>query len=354
MATYITSINEMLAKEIAEVPHAVFYGENIDTGSRISGLARNFKVADSSLLINAGNCEYTHCGVGFGMMLNGATAVLFVKQLDFMLLGMDHLVSTYQAIRAHRDIRTLGSFTIVVVAYDQGYQGPHSSFNALGDICSMARVPGYTLTNNQDSAYIVRTQLRQPGFRFIALSQRHSPKELLQVDLVHAAKDASVFQYTEGSDATVACFNFTMPEGMLLHRKLQERGVNSSVFSVNNVFPHDWSSIMRSVARTERLVVLDDSKSINLSGYTLLHEAAEAVPGSQRIIVTREAEIDVGVCPDSFDVDYDALVSRLVGRTSKRPAVALFSRGRVATLESPTPPACDARRWAEARRSTES
>jgi len=322
MGTYIAAINEMLAKEIAELPHAVFYGENIDTGSRISGLARNFKAADSSLLINAGDCEYTHCGVGFGMMLNGATAVLFVKQLDFMLLGMDHFVSTYQAIRAHRDFSTLGSFTIIVVSYDQGYQGPQSSFNALGDMCSMARVPGYTLTNIQDSAYIIRTQLRQPGFRFISLSQRHSPKELLQVDLVCVDKNASVFQYTEGSRATVACFNFSMPEGMLLHKKLLERGLSSSVFSVNNVFPRDWSAILRSVARTGHLVVLDDSKSINLLGYTLLHEAAEAVPGSQRIIVTREAEVDFGVCPDSFEIDYDALASWLLGRTSKRPAVA--------------------------------
>jgi len=321
MATYITAINEMLAKEIADIPHAVFYGENIDTGSRLSGLARNFKVADSSLLINTGNCEYTHCGIGFGMMLNGATAVLFAKQLDFMLLGMDHFVSTYQNIRAHRDIRTLGSFTIVVVAYDQGFQGPQSSFNALGDMCSVARVPGYTLTNNQDSAHIIRTQLRQPGFRFIALSQRHSPKEFLQLELIHVARDSAVFQYTEGSEATIACFNFTTPEGILLHQKLRERGLTSSVFSVNNVFPHDWSSIKRSVSRTGRLVVLDDSKSINLLGYALLHEVAEACPVSKRIIVTREADIDFGVSPDRFQIDCDALVSRLVSEPSKEPTV---------------------------------
>lgn len=321
MSTYIASINEIIAKEIAQLPNAVFYGENINTGSHISGLTRNFKTSDSSILINVGNCEYTHCGIGFGMMLNGATAVLFVKQLDFILLGMDHFVTTYQNIRCHRDSSTLGSFTIVVVAYDQGFQGPQSSFNAVGDICSMARVPGYTLTNNQDSAHILRTQLRQPGFRFIVLSQRHSPKEFLQLELVHVAKDSAVFQYTEGSEVTIACFNFTTPEGILLHQKLQERGLSSSVFSVNNVFPHDWSCIKQSVARTGRLVVLDDSKSINLLGYALLHEVGEACAASQRIIVTREADINFGVSPDSFHVDYDALVSRLVSQPSKEPSV---------------------------------
>lgn len=322
---YISSINELIAKEIAAVPNAVFYGENINTGSCLSGLTRNLKVLESSRIINIGNCEYTHCGLGFGMMMNGATAVLFAKQLDFMLLGADHFVSTYQNIRCHRDPETLGSFTIVVVVCDQGYQGPQSSFNALGDLCSMARVPGYTLTNNQDSAHILRTQLTAPGFRFIVLSQRHSPSEFLQLELAHVAKDGAVFQYTEGEGATIACFNFSTPEGMILHQKLKEQGLPSSVFSVNNVFPHDWSSIKKNVARTGRLIVLDDSKSVNLMGYTLLHEVAEAYPESERMIVTREAEINFGVSPDDFQMDYDSLVARLTHASSR---TLRLSRGR--------------------------
>jgi pyruvate/2-oxoglutarate/acetoin dehydrogenase E1 component len=322
---YVPAINEMIANEIKRFPNAVFYGENIDTGSCLSGLSRNFDVQESSRIINIGNCEYTHCGAGFGMMLNGATAVLFVKQLDFMLLGIDHFVSTYQSILCQRDVKTLGSFTIVVVAYDQGFQGPQSSFNALGDMCSIARVPGYTLTNNQDSAHVLKTQLGQPGFRFIVLNQRHSSTDLLQLDLVHVTKNAEVFQYTEGSDVTIACFNFSTPEGIVLHQKLQEQGMSSSVFSVNNVFPHDWTHIKEGVARTGRLVVLDDSKSVNLKGYTLLHEVAQDSPGSQRIIVKREDEIDFGVSPDSFQVDYDTLISSLVEKTSKEPLVNVAS-----------------------------
>jgi pyruvate dehydrogenase E1 component beta subunit len=321
MTNYINAINQAIVKEVADLPNAVLYGENINNGSFMTGLTRNLRVKPGSRIINVGNCENTHCGVGFGMMLSGTTAVLFAKQLDFMLLGLEHFVNTYNFVRSRPELGPKGSFTILSIVCDQGLQGPQSSFNALGDICSLARIPGYTLTNNQDSAHILHTQLRQPGFRFIALSQRHSPKEFLQLELVHVAKDAAVFQYTEGFEATIACFNFTAPEGILLHQKLQERGLTSSVFSVNHVFPRDWSWIKQSVARTGRLVVLDDSKSINLLGYALLHEVAEACPTSQRIIVTREAEINFGVSPDTFQIDYDALVSRLVSEPSKEPLV---------------------------------
>lgn len=319
MSTYISFINELIRKQIAELPNAVVYGENINTGSHLSGLTRNVKPGDGSLLINAGNCEYTHCGIGFGVMLGGATAVLCMKQLDFMLLGVDHFVSTYHNIRCHRDPSTLGSFTVIVVAYDQGFQGPQSSFNALGDVCSLARVSGFTLTNDQDSAHILSTQLGQPGFRFIVLSQRLSPKEVLQLSLVRVSEDSGVFQYTEGDDVTIACLNFSLPEGIQLQQKLRELGLSSSVFSINSVSPHDWSWVRQSVARTGRLIVFDDSKSAISAGYALAHEAAEASPASQRIVVTREAEIDFGVSPETFQVDYDALLSKIL---ENRPAPA--------------------------------
>ncbi|MBI3632690.1 MAG: hypothetical protein HY226_00180 [Candidatus Vogelbacteria bacterium] len=53
-------------------------------------------------------------------------------------------------------------------------------------------------------------------------------------------------------------------------------------------------------------------------GYTLLHEVAEACPTSQRTIVTREAEINFGVSPDNLKVDYDALISRILGDPSQK------------------------------------
>jgi hypothetical protein len=101
-----------------------------------------------------------------------------------MLLGMEQMVSTYTNIRAYRELDTLGSFTIVSVVCDQGFQGPQSSFNALGDMCSMARVPGYTITNAQDSALVLKSQLSAPGFRFVCLSQRLYGTDFLDLDVL--------------------------------------------------------------------------------------------------------------------------------------------------------------------------
>ncbi len=312
MTNYIVSVNQIIADEAAKIPNIVLYGENINKGSHISGLTRNLKVAEGGQIINVGNTEATHCGVGFGLMLNGVSSILFVKQLDFMLLAIDHFVSTYNFIRCHCDPNSLGSFTIISIICDQGFQGPQSSFNALGDICSLARIPGYTLTNNQDASHILRTELNQPGFRFITLSQRMFPTEFLELQIVDIADDSSVFQYSEGNDVTIVCFNFTLPIGHTLQTKLLEHELKSSLFSINYSPSQNWDRIKKSVELTKKIVVLDDSKSVNLLGYKLLHEVTKDCHCEDKIVITREAAIDFGVCPDNLLIDYESIISQLV------------------------------------------
>jgi pyruvate/2-oxoglutarate/acetoin dehydrogenase E1 component len=311
MTNYITAINQAILSKVAEVPNIVLYGENLTTGSRISGLTRNLEVRQGGYIINVGNCEATHCGVGFGLMMSGVTSVLFVKQLDFMLLGMDHFVNTYNFIRCQFDPDKYGSFTIIAIVCNQGYQGPHSSFNALGDMCSVARVPGYAITNKRDLQYIVDTQLTTPGFRFVTLSQKMFPAEFLDMRLVYSAEDGSVFQYEEGDDATIVCFNFSLPDGLVLVEKLSRSGISSSLFSVNYVPFASWERIIRDVLRTKRIVVIDDSKSVQLPLYTLLNELG-AYPSIKKTIVTRGSNIDFGVCADNLKINYNLIIETVL------------------------------------------
>jgi pyruvate/2-oxoglutarate/acetoin dehydrogenase E1 component len=239
--------------------------------------------------------------------------VYFVKQLDFMLLGMDPFVNTFNFIRCSRDIKTLGSFQIIMLVCDQGQQGPQSSFDSYGDFCSIARIPCYSLTNAVDAADILDTQLAVPGFRMFALSSRHCKTEFLQLQKVYRNDDCSVFQYTEGKDATIVGFNFSLQEGHQLLQKMQAQGMSASLFSASYVPAPDWSRIIASVAQTRRLVVLDDSKSVHLPCYKLIDAIHQSGVTFRRDVVTRQ-EIDFGMSDDKFPVDYDALLASLKAR----------------------------------------
>ena len=141
MSRYLETVNQLLSEVLRARPDTLVYGENIDKGSCLCGVARGLP----GRIVNVGNCENTHVGAGFGLLLNGINSVLIVKQLDFLLLGLDQIVNTWNLIRCAYKTGDLGSFTIVVIVCDQGWQGPQSSFNGFSNICSLARIEGYTL-----------------------------------------------------------------------------------------------------------------------------------------------------------------------------------------------------------------
>jgi len=313
---YIEFVNKTISQKILESERVVIFGQNINAGSCLSGLTRNLQVKKGDYVINTPNCENTQCGVGFGLMISGVSSIFFMKQQDFLLLGIDHLVNTYNFIRRKNP---LASFTIVTTVVDNGYQGLQSSLNNLGDFCSIARVPGFTITNKEDARQIIKSQLITPGFRIIGVSQRLFKSELIEIEKTYSNKESTLFQYTEGNDVTIVCFNFSFPYGFELYNKLKKKGVNSSLFSVNAVTPINWDKIIENIGKTKRLVVIDDSKSENLSCYSFLMNAYDKCQINNKIIIKKDFSKDwLSPNLDQLEINYDNLIDRLLSKSLRR------------------------------------
>ena len=278
----------------------LLYGENIDTGSRIAGLARGLKVNPAGRILNVGNCELTHIGVGLGMMLDGGKATVFMKQLDFLLLGLDQMVNTFNVIRSCHDVETLGSFTIFVIVCDQGYQGPQSSINAAGDFASLVNISAFCLNGADDASAVVGNHFVRPGFRMICLSQRLFGAPALTLAIESCSADHAVFQYRSGTDVTIVSFNFALRDSIAVADALGGAGLQTDLFHVNYVPGMDISMIEKSCARTKKLVLIDDSKSITKFGDALV-----------TVLKAREVKISVlplsrrGCAPEGYGVAED-------------------------------------------------
>ena len=109
-------------------------------------------------------------------MLNSTSSIFFMKQMDFLLLGIDHLVNTFNIIRQNEPA---ASFTIFPITVDSGYEGPQSALNNFNDFCSIAGVNGYSFTNKIDTEQILSKYLVKPGFRILSPSQRLLQKDML-------------------------------------------------------------------------------------------------------------------------------------------------------------------------------
>lgn len=303
---YVEYVNGLIRDEVISADRIVLYGQNINAGSCLGGLTRNLKVRANSRIINTQNSENTLVGVGFGLMLNNVSSVFFMKQQDFLLLGIDHLVNTYNIIRVNAP---KASFTIMPIVVDNGYEGPQSSLNNFGDFCSIARINGFSCTNRIDTGKIIRKHLISPGFRIIGISQRLFKQELLELDTIDDGRNENYFKYKGGSDVTIICFNYSLPYGLDLFNRLEAVNISSSLFSVNTYSEFDFSPIIHDLNKTGNLILMDDSKSANLLSDNFLFNAVDRCRMSKKVIIKRKFS-KKWFYPGSDDlkIDYDKIV----------------------------------------------
>jgi pyruvate/2-oxoglutarate/acetoin dehydrogenase E1 component len=303
--TYVEEINAAIRERIDRSARLVCFGQNISTGSFLSGLTRGLPARPGIQVINTPNCENALVAFGFGMMLEGVDSIYFVKQLDFLLLTADQLVNTWNMVRQSP---AAGSFTIVPVVVDSGFEGPQSRLNNLADFCSLADLPCYALADAAAARRTVERHLIAPGFRILAPSQRlfRSSADLGAVEALDG--DAGLFRLAAGVDVTLVAFNFTWPQARELRARLAAQGIEADLFGVSACAPESWDAIIKSVRRTGRLVLLDDSRSRNRPGDQLRATILDAGVGHAALPLYRVIDPDdIRPHADRFDVDAEAV-----------------------------------------------
>lgn len=304
--SYIKFIVENINSAIEQVDSILLYGENINVGSCISGLARGLRVNQASKILNVGNCELTHIGLGMGIMVDGGHCVLFVKQLDFLLLGLDQMVNTFNYFRAFSNINKGGSFTIISLVCDHGFQGPQSSLNVASDISSLCNINIFCLNGRVDISNVIHEQVVRPGFRLICASQRLLSEDLIDSSAHILSSDNSIYKYHSGSDVTVICFNFSLLQGINLVEYLGTLLYASDLFHINYIPRVDLTQILESCSRTQKLVLIDDSKSVVKFSDMILSKLQASINFAS-ISLSREicADKDYGVGKDEFTLDFE-------------------------------------------------
>jgi len=312
---YIEYVNNLIKQQIKTQKRLVLFGQNINAGSCLSGLTRGFEVDKSSRIINSTNAENSLCGFGFGLLLSEISSIFFMKQLDFLLLGMDHLVNTFNIIR-NTKLGKNASFTIFPIIVDNGFQGPQSSLNNFAEFCSIARISGYTITNKTDAGEILKSKLIEPGFRIITVSQRLFHQEIIEPkQVLFVNNEKTVFQYNKGDDLTIVSFNFSFPQANELLSEFEENGINVSLFNVNSPIETNWKEICKDVENTKNIIILDDSKSVNIAVNSLINDLVSNGNLKSKRIIKKEINDDwLNPNEDLMKVDYKKIVTEWTTR----------------------------------------
>lgn len=307
---YVQYVNSLLKDAVKENGKAVLFGQNIDAGSCLSGLTRGVSNFNEGITLNTPNVENTLVGVGFGLMLNSVNSVFFMKQLDFLLLGIDQMVNTYNIIR---QTQPNASFTIFPVTVDSGYEGPQAALNNIDDFCSIAGIDGFSFTNKADSEKIIQEYLFKPGFRILSTGQRLLKRDTLDLSVVYQDPDCNFFQYSKGESVSIVCFNHALTYGVELQDRLNEKGGSASLFSINSHLYCNYGYILEDISKTTKLVIIDDSKSRNrLSDRFLADTLACGELKMNKVIVPALRADIFNPRADTLEINYHNIVHEII------------------------------------------
>jgi pyruvate/2-oxoglutarate/acetoin dehydrogenase E1 component len=260
--TFTQYVNKKIHEKFASYNHSVIFGQNIVSGSRISGLGAGLDQIENCVALNTTNSENSLMGLGFGLALSEIPSLFLMKQHDFALLGLDQLTNTYNVLR---NGRLKAPFIVLMVVVDSGFEGPQASLSSLDEFASLTRAPIYFLSSkeNIDKAFELTSE---PGLHLMALSQKNMKSFCTSSQEVFMeCGDAIIYRYipnSKNAKIAVVSFGVNILVAKEVAAELSKEPYSVSLVSMNKLVKIDLSSeLFSEIVQHEKIVVIDSGKS---------------------------------------------------------------------------------------------
>jgi pyruvate dehydrogenase E1 component beta subunit len=216
--------------------------------------------------------ELGFVGAGIGAALGGARPIVEVMTVNFSLLALDPIVNTAATIR-HMSGGQYSVPVVIRMATGAGRQLAAQHSHSLE--VWYAHVPGIKVVapaTIADARGMLAPALADPDpvvmFEHAQLYNLEGelPDPPPPVDLVHAAVRRP------GKDLSIITYGGSLPRVLEAATTLANEGIDAEVIDLRVLRPLDWDTLVASVKRTHRLLVVDE-------GWTTCSLAAEIMAG---------------------------------------------------------------------------
>ena len=203
--------------------------------------------------------ELGFAGIGVGSAMNGLRPIIEFMTFNFSLVAIDQIISNAAKMRQMSG----GQFPIPIV-----FRGPTASAGQLGATHSQAfeswyaNCPGLKVvvpSNPYDAKGLLKSAIRDNDpVIFMESEQMYGDKgEVPEGEYLIPMGVAEVKR--KGTDVTIVSFGKIIKEGYKAADELAEQGIEAEVIDLRTVRPIDYDTIIESVKKTNRLVVLEES-----------------------------------------------------------------------------------------------
>jgi len=293
--TMIQAITEALDQEMARDEKVLVFGEDVGKNGGVfratQGLFDKYgedRVNDTPL------AESGIGGMAFGLAVQGFRPVMEIQFFGFVFEVMDSIVGQMARTR----YRTGGNLNLPAVVrspFGGGVHTPEMHADSLEGL--MAQSPGLKVvipSNPYDAKGLLTSAIRDEDpvvflehMKLYRSFRDEVPEEQYTVPLGKAAVAK------EGSDVTVVAYGYMVREALKAAEQLEKDNVSAEVIDLRTVSPVDYETIVKSVEKTGRMVMVQEAQRQAGVGNTVISEV------SQRAILSLEAPIGFVSAPDT-------------------------------------------------------
>lgn len=213
----------------------------------------------SERVIDTPISEAGFAGVGVGSTMTGNRPIIEFMTFNFALVGIDQIVNNAAKIRQMSG----GQFPCSIV-----FRGPTASAGQLAATHSQAfeswyaNCPGLKVvvpSNPYDAKGLLKSAIRDDDpVIFMESEQMYGDKGqvpegeyLIPIGLADIRR--------KGKDVTIVSFGKIFKEALAASQELEKQGIDVELIDLRTVRPLDYGTIIESVKKTNRLVILEES-----------------------------------------------------------------------------------------------
>jgi pyruvate dehydrogenase E1 component beta subunit len=258
--TFREALREAMSEEMRRDETVFLMGEEV---AEYNGA---YKVSQGMLaefgpkrIIDTPIAELGFAAIGVGAAQNGLRPIVEFMTWNFAVLALDQILNTASKMLAMSG----GQMTCPIV-----FRGPNGSAGQLGAQHSTAfeslyaNIPGLKVVS-VSNPYDGKGLLKQ------AIRYEEDPVMFMESELMYGEKgEVPEEEYyiplgkadvkREGTDVTIVSFNKMMKVALGTAAELEKEGVSAEVIDLRSIRPLDWMTVLESVKKTNRLVIVEE------------------------------------------------------------------------------------------------
>lgn len=259
--TYAIAIRDTLAEEMRRDPAVFVMGEDVAEQGGIFGCTRDLYIEFGKERVrNTPISEAALVGAGIGAASTGMRPVVELMYMDFTYVAMDQILNQAAKIRYMFGGRAR---VPLVIRGQQGIGRGNAGQHSQSVEAFFMHIPGIKVampSTPADAAGLLRTAIRDDNpVLFIEHKALYAVKGEVPDDPEYTVPFGSARVVREGRDVTVIATHLYVDKALRVADALEKEGISVEVIDPRTLIPFDEQTILESVAKTHRAVVVHEA-----------------------------------------------------------------------------------------------